>query len=120
MQDFRNLQVWQKAHELALLIYELTQDFPKDELFGLRNSLRRTCVDIPAYIAEGSGKSSDAEFSRCIGSALGLSNRLEYFVLLSHDLKMFSDEESVRLNTAIIELKKKLNAFIGRLRENLS
>ena len=106
MQDFRNLKVWQQAHELTLLVYELTQNFPKEELFGLRNSLRRTCVDIPAYIAEGSGKSSDNEFSRCIGSALDLSNRLEYFVLLAFDLGMFSENENLRLNESIIDLKK--------------
>jgi len=54
MQDFHNLLVWQKAHQLALLTYKLTADFPRDEMFGLRTSLRRVSVDIPAYIAEGS------------------------------------------------------------------
>jgi len=46
MQNFRNLLVWQKAHELVLAIYERTADFPKDELFGLRTQLRKTAVDI--------------------------------------------------------------------------
>lgn len=116
MQDFRKLQVWQKAHELVLLVYKITQDFPKDELFGLRNSLRRTSVDIAGYIAEGSGKTSDAEFSRCIGSALGFSNRLEYFVLLSYDLKMINEENNDLLNNTIIELKKMLNGLNQRLK----
>lgn len=119
MQDFRNLHVWQKAHELTLLVYRLTQNFPKDEMFGLRNSLRRTCVDIPASVAEGSGKTSDSEFSRCIGIALGLSNRLEYFVLLSYDLKMFSDNENSILNNTIVEMKKMLNVFNQRLRKSV-
>ncbi|NOT48546.1 MAG: four helix bundle protein [Acidobacteria bacterium] len=116
MQDFRNLQVWQKAHELVLVVYDLTQDFPKEELFGLRHSLRRTCVDIPAYIAEGSGKASDSEFSRCIGSALGLANRLEYFVLLAFDLKLLSEPSNTKLSQSIVELKKRLNAFNRSLR----
>jgi len=53
MQDFKNLKVWQKAHELALFTYTITADFPKEEMFGLRNTLRKTSVDIPACIAEG-------------------------------------------------------------------
>ncbi|HQU93424.1 MAG TPA: four helix bundle protein [Pyrinomonadaceae bacterium] len=53
MQDFRKLLVWQKAHDLALFTYRITADFPKEELFGLRNTLRKTGVDIPALVAEG-------------------------------------------------------------------
>ena len=79
MQNFRNLLVWQKAHELALFTYRITADFPKDEVFGLRNSLRKIAVDIPAYIAEGCGKANDAEFSRSMSAALGFANRLEYY-----------------------------------------
>lgn len=115
MQDFRNLKVWQKAHGLTLLIYKLTQDFPREELFGLRNSLRRTCVEIPGYIAEGSGKTSDLEFSKCVGSALGFANRLEYYVLLAFDLAMFSEAENLQINESIIDLKKMLNGFNRRL-----
>lgn len=116
MQDFRNLQVWQKAHELTLMVYDLTQNFPREELFGLRNSIRKTCVDIPAYIAEGAGKASDAEFSRCVGAALGLANRLEYFVLLAFDLKLLSEADNAALAQAIVEVKKRLNAFNRTLR----
>jgi four helix bundle protein len=52
MQDFKNLKVWQKSHELALFTYQITAEFPKEELFGLRNTLRKTSVDIPGFIAE--------------------------------------------------------------------
>ncbi len=116
MQDFRNLKVWQKAHELTLVIYKLTTDFPRDELFGLRNSLRRTSVDIPAYIAEGCGKTSDTEFSRCIGSALGFANRLEYYALVALDLEMFNEPAHQTINSEIVELKKMLNGINRRLR----
>ncbi len=66
VQDFRNLKVWQKAHDLTLLIYKLNFDFPREELFGWRNSLRKTCVDIPAFVAEGCGKPTDAEFAKSL------------------------------------------------------
>ena len=116
MQDFRNLKVWQKAHELTLLIYKQTLDFPREELFGLRNSLRKTSVDIPAYIAEGCGKPTDLEFSKSIGIALSLANRLEYYALLANDLEMFNELNYNQILSEIIEVKKMLNGFNQRLR----
>jgi four helix bundle protein len=53
MQEFRKLGVWKKAHELALFTYRITNDFPRDEVFGLRNMMRKTSSDIPAIVAEG-------------------------------------------------------------------
>lgn len=116
MQDFRNLKVWQKAHELTLLIYKLTIDFPREELFGLRNSLRKTCVDIPAFIAEGCGKPTDAEFAKSLYVALGFANRLEYYALLAYELAMFSEGDYKSVNNEILEVKKMLHGFNQRLR----
>lgn len=115
MQDFRNLKVWQKAHSLALLTYELTADFPRDELFGLRHSMRKSAVDIPAYIAEGSGKQNDADFSRSIATAQSISSRLEYYALMAFDLKMLSEESYNKLNDNLVEVKKMLGGFGRRL-----
>ncbi len=111
MQNFRNLQVWQKAHELVLEIYELTADFPRDELFGLRTQLRKTSVDIAGYIAEGCGKMDDEDFARCIGTALGHANRLEYFALVASDLHILPDEKYEKVNSRIVEVSKMLGSF---------
>ena len=111
MQDFRNLKVWQKAHELALFTYTLTADFPREEMFGLRNSLRKTAVDIAAAIAEGSGKESDAELARTLGYAIALANRMEYFALLARDLKLLGDAAHVELGGRIVEVRKMLSGF---------
>jgi four helix bundle protein len=119
MQDFRNLKVWQKAHNLTLLIYKLTADFPRDEIFGLRNSLRKTCVDIPAFIAEGSGKSNDADFSRSLTGAMALAHRLEHYALLAFDLKHFSQESHKFINSEIVELRKMLIGFNRTLIEHV-
>lgn len=116
MQDFHNLLVWQKAHQLALLTYKLTADFPRDEMFGLKSSLRRVSVDIPAYIAEGSMKPNDAEFARSLSAALGFANRLEYYALLARDLTFFGVEIHTNYEAAIIDVKKMLNKFGGQLR----
>ena len=118
MQNFRNLQVWQKSHDLVLLIYELTADFPKEELFGLRTQLRRTAVDIAGFVAEGCGKPNDDEFAKCVGTALGFTNRIEYFALVALDLKLISNEKYEFLNERIVEVSKMLGSFLKSLRQN--
>lgn len=115
MQDFRNLLVWQKAHELALEMYRITNDFPRDEVFGLRNMMRKTGIDIPGYIAEGCGKSTDEEFAKSLRVALGFANRLEYYALMANDLGFFPNGVYEQYNRSIVEAKKMINGFNRRL-----
>lgn len=117
MQDFRNLTVWQKAHSLALRTYQITADFPRDELFGLRNSLRRASVDIASHIAEGTGKNSDSEFSHCLNIAFGYASRLEYYALIAADLNLIEELPYSSFQAEIVEVKKLLNGFNRRLRD---
>ena len=83
MKDFRSLKVWEKAHALTLTIYKSTGDFPKQELYALTNQIQRAAVSIPANIAEGCGKDTDAELKRYFSIAMGSSSELEYLLLLS-------------------------------------
>ena len=115
MQDFKTLLVWQKAHALALLTYRLTADFPRDEVFGLRNSLRKTSVDIPAFIAEGCGKLTSNETGRAIVGAIALANRLEYYSLMAHDLQMLTDLNHDMMREATVEVRKMLSGFAKRV-----
>ena len=117
MQDYRKLLVWQKAHELALLTYRLTADFPRDETFGLRNSLRKTSVDIPSYIADGCGRPSDDETARAIGNAISLANRLEYYALLALDLEMLRRPNHDLIADRVVEVRKMLSGFRRRVSE---
>ena len=64
MGDFKKLEVWKKAHELTLRIYERTARWPRHELFGLTSQARRAAASIAANIAEGCGRNSDAELAR--------------------------------------------------------
>jgi len=61
MKDFKDLKVWEKAHQMTLTAYKATQRFPKDELYGLTSQIRRSCASIPANIAKGCGRSGEAE-----------------------------------------------------------
>jgi four helix bundle protein len=70
-QDFRELKVWQKAVDLTVLIYKLTQAFPNSELYGLSSQMRRASVSVASNIAEGRGRVSGAEFRQFLGIARG-------------------------------------------------
>jgi len=71
MKDFRQLKVWEKAHQPALAIYKETKKFPKEELYGLTSQIRRAGMSIPTNIAKGCGRNTDAEFARFLQIAMG-------------------------------------------------
>ena len=116
MKDFRNLLVWEKSHELTLDIYRATGDFPREEQFGLISQIRRSCASIPANIAEGCGKQSDADFKRFIQIAMGSACELEYHLLLSKDLAFLKNNTFEDLTKRLIEIKKMLSGFIKKLK----
>jgi four helix bundle protein len=71
MKDFRQLKVWEKAHQLAVAVYKETKGFPKEELYGLTSQIRRSSMSIPTNIAEGCGRNTDADFARFLQIAMG-------------------------------------------------
>jgi four helix bundle protein len=116
MKDFRKQKVWQKSHQLTLEIYKVTIDFPRDELYGLTSQIRRSCASIPANIAEGCGRNSDADFSRFLQIAMGSAAELEYHLVLSHDLGLLNDFNYESLSIKTIEIKQMLASFIKKLK----
>lgn len=118
MKDFRELVVWQKAHQVTLTIYKFTKNFPRDEMFGLTSQMRRASVSVAANIAEGCGRKTDAELRRFLIIALGSATELEYHLLLSHDLGLLNDLNYDSANAELTEVKKMLNGFIKKLTAN--
>lgn len=115
VKDFRNLAVWEKSHHLTLAVYKATQRFPKEEQYALTNQLRRAAISIPANIAEGCGKGSDAEFARYLQIALGSASELEYHHLLAKDLEYLILIDYQPLEQAVIEVKRMLTRLIHTL-----
>ncbi len=115
MKNFRELKVWEKGHQLTLAAYVATKQFPKDELFGLTSQIRRASASIPANIAEGCGRSSDAELARFLHISMGSACELEYHFLLARDLELLKLETYRELETLTIEVKRMLAAFIRKL-----
>ena len=118
MQDYRNLKVWERSHQLTLAIYKATSLFPKDELYGLTSQIRRSCSSIPANIAEGCGRDGDAEFARFLHIAMGSASELDYHLLLARDLGFLHDTNYERLENELREVRRMLNVFIQKLRAN--
>lgn len=115
MRDFRQLKVWEKAHELTLLVYRATARFPAEERFSLTNQIRRGAASIPANIAEGCGRSGEREFSRFLQIALGSASELEYHLMLAHDLGLIDTQQHQQLEQHTIEIKRMLSSFIQKL-----
>ncbi len=115
MQNFRNLKAWSKAHQLVLGTYRATAAFPSSELYGITGQLRRAAASIAANLAEGCGRQSDRDFSRSVHIAMGSASELEYFLLLSRDLKLLDDAQYEALNGAVVEVKRMMAALIERL-----
>jgi four helix bundle protein len=116
MRDFRGLKVWGKSHGLTLRIYELTSQFPREEIYGLTNQIRRACASIPTNIAEGCGRKSPADFARFLQIAMGSASETEYLILLAHDLKYLNASQSAELIDTIVSVKKMLTGFLRNIR----
>ena len=115
MKDFKELKVWEKAHQLTLSVYKATVDFPRDELYGLTSQIRRSSASIPANIAEGCGRKGDAELARFLQIAMGSASELEYHLLLASDLNLLNSSDYERLANDVTEVKRMLASFIKKL-----
>lgn len=98
---FRKLLVWQRVHQLVLLIYRITESFPKSEMFGLTSQMRRAAVSVPANIAEGYAAGGKGQFSRFLNIAQGSLAEVEYYLILSQDLNyitaaQYQESETLR------------------------
>jgi len=106
--SFRDLVVWEKAHEFVLTVYRFTESFPDREKFGLAHQMRRAAVSIPANIAEGFAKRSHAEKARFLNIAEGSLEESRYYLILAHDLG-YGQTES--LMSTLEEVSRLLNAY---------
>ncbi len=106
MHQFKELKVWQKGRMLVKEIYNVTNDFPKDEIFGLTSQIRRCTTSIPANIAEGCGRGTNNELNRFLDIANGSAFELETFLILSLDLKYIIQEQFNLLDEKVQEVQK--------------
>ncbi len=109
---FQDLVVWQKAYQLVLSLYRLSENFPRNERFGLTSQLRRSAVSIPANIAEGFKKRTRPDKARFLNISQGSLEETRYYLLLSHDLGYGDTHE---LSIQIEEVSKLLDSYLSTI-----
>jgi four helix bundle protein len=114
---FKDLRVWHEAMELVSDVYRLTLTFPKYELYGLGQQMRRAAVSIPSNIAEGKGRNSNRDLSRFLLTARGSLLELHTQILVAQRLQYVSQEDGGKLIARADGIGRGLNALLNVVRE---
>ena len=115
VESYENLIVWQKSMDLVILIYALTADFPRDEIYGLISQMRRAAMSISSNIAERSRRSSKRDFRNFLINAYGSGAELETQVKISKKLGFGDDKNYPKIESPLLEAVKMLNKLIANL-----
>ncbi|HKI12155.1 MAG TPA: four helix bundle protein [Candidatus Acidoferrum sp.] len=119
LKSFRELTVWQRAHELVLKVFRMTERFPRSDQFGIVAQVRRASSSVTANIAEGFGRGTTREFLRSLQIARGELEETRYFMLLSGDLGRITKEEFEDVNVHCDSVGQLINALGRALRGKL-
>lgn len=119
MSDFTKLQVFQKAYQFSLDIYQLTASFPKDERYGLVSQMRRAAVSIPANLAEGSGRESTKALLQFTRIAIGSGYELRVYLALARDLQLIALDVYNTRHDELLHICRMLNSMISSLRRKI-
>ena len=116
IKSFTDLVAWKEAHKLVLLVYQMTQSFPKEEIFGLTNQIRRATVSISSNIAEGFSRNSSKEKIQFYFTALASLTEVQNQLLIARDIKyIMNDKFNVYAQHTIV-VSKLINGLIKSLR----
>jgi len=119
IEKFTDLTVWQKAHEVTLLVYRATESFPDQERFGVVAQIRRSAASVAANIAEGFGRRTTRELLRSLQIARGETEETRYFSILSRDLGYLKQDDFNRLTEGCDSVGRLINALMTSLKQRL-
>ncbi len=106
MSYYKNLHIWQKSMDLVDIIYSLTKNFPKEEIYGLTNQIRRSAISISSNIAEGAGRNSDAQFSNFLSYSNGSTLELETQLIISKRQGYIKESDLIEITKLIEDIQK--------------
>ena len=112
---YKDLKVWQKADELALEVYKITRNFPRDEIYGLTSQIRRAAPSVPTNIVEGYSRKGDKELARFINIAIGSMAETEYLLDFSKKLGYLTEKEYTKIENLRAEVGKLLWGFYKKV-----
>lgn len=113
---YKELIVWQKSYSLGLLIYKLTDNFPKKEDFSLTSQMRRCALSIPSNIAEGYRRGHRKEFVQFLQIAFGSASELETQMMFARDIGYIQDKQYKDICEILTEVQKMLNVMLNKLK----
>lgn len=117
MRDHTKLRAFELADEVALLIYRITREFPKEEIYGLTSQMRRAAISVPSNIVEGCARESQAEYLRFLEIAFGSLRELHYQLSLAKRLGYCDEHGIFDFDAKIVETEKVLGALIRSMRQ---
>lgn len=115
MNSYKDLIVYQKSLDLSVRVYEITKNFPKTEIYGLTNQIRKNVVSIPSNIAEGQKRGHIAEYIQFLRIAYGSGAELETQLAMAVKIGYLTQKEFDTLNSILEEIMKMLNRLISVL-----
>jgi four helix bundle protein len=115
-QSYKDLMVWKKSIALCTQVYKACEMFPKSELYGLADQMKRSAVSVPSNIAEGQGRQHVKEFLHFLFVASGSLAELDTQRIIAENLHFISSEESMKLDTSITAIRKMLYALTQQLK----
>ena len=118
IKSYKDLKIWQKSIEIVTKIYQVTKDFPKEELYSLTSQMRRSAISIPSNIAEGFMRQHNKEYKQFLYVALGSNGELETQLIISKKLKYIDEKVEGDLNSEINYLGKMITSLIKLLTTN--
>jgi four helix bundle protein len=116
----KDLIVWQKSMRLVVCIYEITEKFPKEEIFGLTSQMRRAAVSIPSNIAEGRCRSTRKDFSQFLRIAFGSAAELDTQIEIAEQLPKTKNISFSKEKELLDEIRKMLNVMISKMSQTNS
>ena len=115
IESYKDLVVWQKGIELVNELYSVTKGFPKEEMFGLTNQIRRAAISVPSNIAEGWGRNSTKNYIQFIRISVGSLYEIETQLVIANNQNYITNQIKSALSEKIDELGKMLNTLLKRL-----
>lgn len=116
MKTYRDLLIWQKSMDIVLKLYQLTNDFPTEEKYGLTSQIRRSVISIPSNIAEGYGRNSNGDFLRFLNIAMASLFELQTQLEISFRLNYLEAKQNKVIYEKTREIERMMSSFMESLK----
>ena len=120
IRTFKDLDAWKEGHKVVLMIYEITKDFPREEIFGLTMQMRRCSVSVTSNIAEGFSRQSYREKAQFYSISQGSVTELQNQLQIASDIKFLSNELFENISMQLIKVHKIVNGLIKSSKNHYS